>query len=144
MSFSWLTIGKIGMNESHNRIMTLFFESHCDRGFFAKRVWRHPSVLNLVWPLDFGKTTIVGSSLKKPIKKPIDLRIEEEFFCCIPSVSLNFGVKPAIEYFFGRSGDYSFYFKLQCLFRSARYFFSVLLFLKWCSNLSRRSVQNRS
>src|SRR5215469_1983211 len=134
------------MHKGHKRGLLLFLKGHGYCRFFSHCVRRHPGMLNSTRSLELRESAVMGRSLEGPVKKSVYLRIQRELFSCIPRISGNLGIEPCIEDLTERSWDRSFKLKFKGLGRVLHYFFSFFFFLslKYCSNWSRRSFQNRS
>src|SRR5215469_1034505 len=100
---------------------------------------------NSIRPLDLRESAVMGRPLKGPIKEAVHFRIQDEFFGGIPRVAGDPWIQPRIVNFTWKRGDCSFKRKFEGLPRVLHRFFSLFfLSLKYCSNWSRRSFQNRS
>src|ERR1700737_4593494 len=85
-------------------------------------------MLDSTRPLDLRESAVMGRPLEGPVKEPVYFRIQQ-----------------CIEHLAGRSGDCSFKLKFNGLGSCPHYFCPFFfLSLKYCSNWSRRWVQNRS
>src|SRR5437879_4879988 len=83
----------------------------------------------------------------EPIPEPVYLRIDDQLFVFMPGITRDLWVQPGIENLTRRSRNCPFQLDFECLCRCAHsFFFSFFFFwsLKYCSNSSRRSFQNRS
>src|SRR5579862_2303766 len=102
-------------------------------------------MLNSAWSLNFRKSPVMGILFNEPVKKAVHFRIQEELFSHIPRIARDLWIQPPIKHLGRRGRDCSVELKFQGLFGVRHYFFSFFfLFLKYCSNWSRRSFQNRS
>src|SRR5215467_6067746 len=102
-------------------------------------------MLNSARPLDLRESAVMGCSLEGPVKEPVYFRIQNKPFRCVPGVAGNLWIQPPVKHFTRRSRDRSFNLKFNGLGVCPHFFLSFfLLSLKYCSNWSRRSFQNRS
>src|SRR5208283_2413403 len=133
------------MYEGHQSVFSLFLKSYGNRRFFSQGVRRHPGMLNSTWSLHLGKPPVMGYTFRPPIKEPVYFRIQEQLVSHIPRIAGDLRIQPPVKDLTRRSRNCSFHFEFKGLRRALHDFFSFFfLSLKYCSNRSRRSFQNRS
>jgi hypothetical protein len=81
-----LMIRKVGMREGHQGPVSLFLEGHGHCRFFTQGLRRYPRMLNPSRSLDHREPAIMGRPIERPVKEPVDFRIEQELLGCIPGI----------------------------------------------------------
>src|ERR1700740_1839695 len=103
-------------------------------------------MLNSTGSLDLRESAVMGCPLEGPVEEPVHFRIQNKLFGCVPGIARDLWVQPRIVNLTRWSRDRSFELKFNGLRGFVHRFFSFFFFLslKYCSNWSRRSFQNRS
>src|SRR2546425_2558439 len=103
-------------------------------------------MLNSAWPIYFHKAPEVGLPSTEPVPEAVYLLIDDELVMFMKWSAWDLRIQPRIKHLARRSRDRPFNLDLKGPCARVHHFFfsSFFLSLKYCSNWSRRSFQNRS